>query len=115
MEKVHKYKKLKDKSFKMPIDIVARNICKKCGKLAITGLCDKALDGNDIKLEYFAKGTQPKESCDCHVKYSFSGTTGKLLSSTSDSANVKIYLKKDESSYTEATKDTPYIIPNMLK
>ena len=115
MEKVHKHKKLKNKSFKMPIDIVARNICKKCGKLAIIGLCDKALDGNDIKLEYFAKGTQPKESCDCHVKYSCSGTTGKLLNGTSDSANIKVYLKKDESSYTETTKDTPYIIPNLLK
>lgn len=116
MEKVHKYKKLKNKSFKMPVDVVAREICTKCGKLAVTGLCDEALDGNDIKMEYFAKGTQPKENCDCHVKYLFSGTTGKLVNSASyRDANVKVYLKKDESAYNEATKDTPYLIPSWLR
>ena len=74
MEKVHKVKKLKNKNFKKPEDIITRKICKKCGKLAVYGLCDRALDGNDIKTEYFARGTQPKESCDCHVKYTFSNS-----------------------------------------
>ena len=60
MEKVHKVKKLKNKNFKKPEDIITRKICKKCGKLAVYGLCDRALDGNDIKTEYFARGTQPK-------------------------------------------------------
>lgn len=114
MEKVHKYKKLKNKNFKMPVDIVTRNICTKCGKLAVTGLCDEALDGNDIKMEYFAKGTQPKENCDCHVKYLVSGTTGKILDNASyEGSNTKVYLKKDESEYNESTKDTPYLIPKM--
>ena len=70
----------------------------------------------DIKTEYFAKGTQPKERCDCHVKYTFSKATGELLNGDSSSlADVKIYLKKDESSYNEQTKDTPYLIPDQLK
>lgn len=116
MEKVHKLKKLKNRSFKRPANIVTREICKKCGKLAVPGLCDEALDGNDIKTEYFAKGTQPKERCDCHVKYTFSKATGELLNGDSSSlADVKIYLKKDESSYNEQTKDTPYLIPDQLK
>lgn len=116
MEKVHKVKKLKNKNFKKPEDIITRKICKKCGKLAVYGLCDRALDGNDIKTEYFARGTQPKESCDCHVKYTFSNSTGHMAETgASASTNDKVYLNKDESTYKAQTKDTPYIIPGWLK
>lgn len=116
MEKVHKVKKLKNKNFKKPEDIITRKICKKCGKLAVYGLCDRALDGNDIKTEYFARGTQPKESCDCHVKYTFSNSTGHVAAAgESASTNDKVYLKKDESAYKVQTKDTPYLIPGWLK
>lgn len=116
MEKVHKVKKLKNKNFKKPEDIITRKICKKCGKLAVYGLCDRALDGNDIKTEYFARGTQPKESCDCHVKYTFSNSTGHMAETgASASTNDKVYLNKDESTYKAQTKDTPYLIPGWLK
>ena len=116
MEKVHKVKKLKNKNFKKPEDIITRKICKKCGKLAVYGLCDRALDGNDIKTEYFARGTQPKESCDCHVKYTFSNSTGNMAETgASASTNDKVYLNKDESNYKAQTKDTPYLIPGWLK
>lgn len=116
MEKVHKVKKLKNKNFKKPEDIITRKICKKCGKLAVYGLCDRALDGNDIKTEYFARGTQPKESCDCHVKYTFSNSTGHMVETgASASTNDKVYLNKDESTYKAQTKDTPYLIPGWLK
>ena len=116
MEKVHKVKKLKNKNFKKPEDIITRKICKKCGKLAVYGLCDRALDGNDIKTEYFARGTQPKESCDCHVKYTFSNSTGHMAETgASTSTNDKVYLNKDESTYKAQTKDTPYLIPGWLK
>lgn len=116
MEKVHKVKKLKNKNFKKPEDIITRKICKKCGRLAVYGLCDRALDGNDIKTEYFARGTQPKESCDCHVKYTFSNSTGHMAETgASASTNDKVYLNKDESTYKAQTKDTPYLIPGWLK
>lgn len=116
MEKVHKVKKLKNKNFKKPEDIITRKICKKCGKLAVYGLCDRALDGNDIKTEYFARGTQPKESCDCHVKYTFSNSTGHMAETgASASTNDKVYLNKDESTYKAQTKDTPYLILGWLK
>lgn len=116
MEKVHKVKKLKNKNFKKPEDIITRKICKKCGKLAVYGLCDRALDGNDIKTEYFARGTQPNESCDCHVKYTFSNSTGHMAETgASASTNDKVYLNKDESTYKAQTKDTPYLIPGWLK
>ena len=116
MEKVHKVKKLKNKNFKKPEDIITRKICKKCGKLAVYGLCDRALDGNDIKTEYFARGTQPKESCDCHLKYTFSNSTGHMAETgASASTNDKVYLNKDESTYKAQTKDTPYLIPGWLK
>lgn len=116
MEKVHKVKKLKNKNFKKPEDIITRKICKKCGKLAVYGLCDRALDGNDIKTEYFARGTQPKESCDCHVKYTFSNSTGHMAETGASAlTNDKVYLNKDESTYKAQTKDTPYLIPGWLK
>ena len=112
----NKVKKLKNKNFKKPEDIITRKICKKCGKLAVYGLCDRALDGNDIKTEYFARGTQPKESCDCHVKYTFSNSTGHMAETgASASTNDKVYLNKDESTYKAQTKDTPYLIPGWLK
>lgn len=100
MEKVHKYKELSEKDFDKPSDIVSCDICTKCGLKAMKGLCDKAEDGDDIRTEYFAEGTAPKEYCKCHIRYK-----------DTESGKKKILLQKDESGYKSKTKDTPYIIP----
>ena len=97
MEKVHKLKGFKDKKNNIPSDIESCSICTKCGNIAIKGLCDKAEDGNDMRTEYFVKGTKPTEYCDCHIRYNENGKS-------------KILLKKDESEYKIKTNDTPYIM-----
>ena len=102
MENVHEYKSFKKKDFKMPSDIKSCGICTKCGLMVIKGLCDKAEDGNDIRTEYFVKGTEPKEYCKCHIRYK---------SSADKKSESRILLQKDESGYKSKTKDTPYIVP----
>ena len=52
--------------FIQPGNIVSAKICPLCGKLAVTGLCDKDTL-NPPYIEYFVMGTEPKEYCDCHV------------------------------------------------
>lgn len=44
-------------------DIVQVEICKMSGKLPVPGLCD----GN-TRMEYFAEGTQPMETCTIHYR-----------------------------------------------
>ena len=44
----------------MPDTIVSAKICTKSGKLAVEGLCDHYLGGNTVRVEYFAKGSEPR-------------------------------------------------------
>lgn len=41
-------------------------ICTKCGKLAVTGLCDSTVQGSMVAEVAYIPGTQPTEICDCH-------------------------------------------------
>lgn len=59
MSKIHE--ELPNQSFERPAGIVSATVCRKSGKLAISGICE----GN-LKSEYFAEGTVPSESCDVH-------------------------------------------------
>ncbi len=54
---------LPNKSFTMPNGIVSMTVCSRSGKLPIAGLCD-----NTLKVELFAQGTTPTESCDVHYQ-----------------------------------------------
>lgn len=69
MERVHKKKKLKYQKFKKPDDIVSCQICTKSGLLASMDICPYAEDGSHIRIEYFARGTQPQKKCNLHVNY----------------------------------------------
>ncbi len=66
MTRIHK--NLPAKSFVKPSGIVTASICKKCGKLAVEGLCDQDPRGSMVAEEYFVEGTEPTESCTCHVE-----------------------------------------------
>lgn len=63
MQRVHA--DLPDEKFNVPAGIVQVEICKKSGKLPIPGLCDVA---GCTRIEYFAEGTEPIESCDIHYQ-----------------------------------------------
>lgn len=52
---------LPNEQFPMPNGIVQVEICTQSGKLPVPGLCDGTL-----RQEYFAEGTEPKETCDIH-------------------------------------------------
>ncbi len=113
MQEVHDKKKVKPVEFKMPSDMVKADICTKCGGLAIEGLCDKAQGGDCVATEYFVRGTQPQENCDCHIKYTLCKTSGKPAKETCPEENIqeKVFLIKKE---TGDTKDTPYVLPKDL-
>lgn len=55
-----------DKTFTKSSDLESATICTKCGKLAITGLCDNTAQGDMTRTEYFKSGTRPATSCSCH-------------------------------------------------
>ena len=112
MEQIHIQKNLETKDFTKPDSIVTAKICTKSGKLAVEGVCDKYLGGNSIKTEYFAKGTEPTEKCDVHVKASVCTKSKALATDNCPSSLVKsgVYLSKDEKT---KTNDTPYVLPKI--
>ncbi len=114
MEQVHSAKKLEKGSFKIPDEIIAVNICTKCGKLAVEDLCDEALGGNTVRREYFVNGTQPVENCTCHVKYRICKESGKPATDKCprDQVEEKVYLMKEEES---GTKDSPNIMTDQMR
>lgn len=116
MEEVHETLELPYKTWEKPDNIVTATICTKCGKLAVSGLCDQAEGGSCSFTEYFAKGTVPTEMCDCHVRVSVCKKTGQLPCDSCKKVVEKVLLIKDESIYPLQceTEDTPYIVPTVI-
>lgn len=108
MERIHIEKGLEKKDFTMPDTIVSAKICTKSGKLAVEGLCDHYLGGNTVRVEYFAKGSEPRVKCDVHVKAHICTETNKLATEFCPNQKEAVYLNKTE---TGVTYDTPYILP----
>ena len=76
MSRIHET--LENKKFEKPDDIVSVTVCSESGKRAVAGLCDCDQRGSMLKTEYFAKGTEPKESCDVHIMATVCPVTGQL-------------------------------------
>ena len=114
MTRVHEVKKIEKGSFKIPDDIVAYDICTKCGGLAVEGLCEEATGGSAVRREYFVNGSQPVQNCDCHVKYRICKKSGKLATEKcpEDQVEEKVYLIKEE---TGKTKDSPYVMSKKMR
>lgn len=110
MERIHIEKGLEKQTFTMPNSIVTAKICTKSGKLANEGLCDHYIGGNSVRLEYFAKGTEPTEKCDVHVKATICTESSALATENCPLSLQKeaVFLDKTE---TGVTYDTPYILP----
>jgi len=107
MERIHK--NLERKEFTKPDSIVSAKVCTKSGKLAVEGVCDHALGGSTVRTEYFAKGTQPMEACDIHVKVNVCAESLQTPSAHCPSIIQKVFLAKPEEKCT--TADTPNILP----
>lgn len=110
--------------FLRPSSITSADICTKCGKLAVEGLCSLAVGGSCRKTEYFSMDSVPTESCDCHVKCRICKSSGHLAGDNCPESLIytAVYLQKNESSPKKEqnstlltdTADTPLIIPQYL-
>lgn len=76
MERVHE--NLEYREFTQPDGIVTAAVCRKSGKLAVSGLCDSDPRGSMVETEYFAAGTVPTEYCDHHVSATICTASGLL-------------------------------------
>lgn len=123
MDKIISVKELKTKEFDDCDDITTAYICSKSGKLAINGVCDHEIDSdsssgikNEIRKEYFAKGTVPKDYCDVHVKVTLCKSTNLLAKKSCPKNNLytRVYLVAMEDDQFETT-DADKILPSRLK
>lgn len=110
MEKIHA--ELDKKDFTMPDSIVTAKICTKSGKLEADDVCEYAPGGSTVRTEYFAKGTQPVEVCDVHMKVRICSASLQTASQNCPVSSIidKVFLIK--SGETAKTADTPYILPS---
>ncbi|MGP1611618.1 MAG: transglycosylase domain-containing protein [Catonella sp.] len=126
MDGINAKKKLKSKPFEVPESVTTALICSKCGKLAVSGLCDAAEGGSKVRKEYFAVGTVPTESCDVHVKLSICEATGEAAGPYCPNVVSKVFLVKNEAitqndAYGKVVKrqyptaDTPYILTSKVQ
>ena len=109
MERIHSELELEYKEFTRPDSIQSATVCTKCGKLAVSGLCDTALGGSCVTTEIFAKGTVPTESCTCHIAVNVCVESGKFATEYCPETESVVYLIKEE---TSETYDTPNILPS---
>lgn len=117
MEEIHTKLELKTIDFQKPDNIVTAKICTKCGKLAVKNLCDLAQDGNCMRTELFAEGSQPTENCSCHVGFRVCTESGELAGKYCPDELVKtrVYLLKDKKDKKYNTKDTKNLLPDGLE
>lgn len=78
MDRIIEKKKQKTKSFSMPKNIKKVEICAKSGKKAVKDVCSKDSEKSMVRTEYFAAGTEPKDSCDAHVAVTFCSKTNRV-------------------------------------
>ena len=116
MRRIHDGYEVKS-SFPAPGDILSATICTKCGKLAISGLCEDAYGGEAQSIEYYTPQTIPTETCDCHVRVRICKESGHLAGDACPEEDIYevVYLqKKDESAGEGKTADSSLIMPDYL-
>ena len=103
---------LEYKDFDKPSGIVTATVCKKSGKLAVAGVCDRDPRGNQVYTEYFAAGTAPTEICDHHVQATICTESGKIANEfcPEEYKQTGIYIIGGSSN----TDDGPYLLSEEL-
>jgi penicillin-binding protein 1A len=101
---------LMNKEFDKPDNIVERTICPKSGLLAIKDICDNDNLNSDKRVEYFRVGTEPKDYCHTHAKYSINKKTKEPADEflPDSDREERVYIIKNEKS---ETLDTPFVFP----
>lgn len=128
MTRIHE--NLEAKSFSKPDGLVQASICRKSGKLAVPGLCDRDPRGSMITTEYFVSGSVPEESCDNHIKVTVCKDSGALSTENCpaesleehvyiNTANIPSTLSPNAGDNAAAilgsSQDLTYIMPETLK
>ena len=85
-------------------------ICTKCGKRAVKGLCENAIHGDGTETVCFASGTAPTEKCDCHVMVAICAESGELSGPYCKHEEGRVYLK----SAVPGTEEEQYVLPASL-
>ena len=108
MKKVHA--DLPETDFPENSSLVSVDICLKCGKKAVSGLCDNTVQGDMTYTEYYVSGTQPVETCTCHEKVTICTDSDHAAGSycPTSSRTTKVYLKEA----AEGTLDEDYVLPS---
>lgn len=103
---------LEYKEFAQPDGIVTSAVCKKSGKLAVSGLCDSDPRGSMVETEYFADGTVPTEYCDHHVSATICSESGLLANEfcPAETKHTSVYIAGGSGD----TGDGPYLLPASL-
>lgn len=107
MQRVHA--DLPRKDFEMSSNLTQVEICKKSGKQAISGVCQRDPRGSQVVREYFVPGTEPTGSCDAHLSLSICNETG-LRAVSSCKATNRVYLVRPTGS-EGTTDDSNYAPP----
>lgn len=111
MNKVIEEQDLQIKDFDDCDDIETATICMKSGKLSAANICSHDPVQSMERTEYFADGTVPTESCDCHVAVTICSEShqaaGKYCPKSKRSTQVFRIRPKGSSGTTD---DSPYTI-----
>lgn len=101
MTRVHEGKP--DIGFPVPDSIETANICRKSGKLPISGICKYDPRGNAVYTEYFERGTIPKEICANHTSVTVCADSLKAPTEycTNFSSKIILITPKGNRNYTD--------------
>ncbi len=110
MTRVHEG--LEDPGFAVPDNVTTAEVCRKSGKLGVSGLCTADPRGNAIYTEYFDVTTVPMDTCDKHVICSVCDVTGLLPApACTTTSRVCIAVPSDVEGSTD---DTAYAVPTRV-
>lgn len=103
---------LEDPGFNAPAGIVQKQVCRKSGKLAVSGVCDHDPRGSMVYTEYFAEGTEPTEICDRHVSVTICSNTGLRAAESCPNKATKVYMSLG-SDASGTTDDSNYVLSRL--
>jgi penicillin-binding protein 1A len=108
MTRVHE--ELPDPGFTVPDSVTTAEICRKSGKLSVSGICSQDGRGNASYTEYFALDNIPAEVCDKHVRVTVCSVSGLLPSeSCPKETAIRIAIPEDAEGSTD---DSSYAMPS---
>jgi penicillin-binding protein 1A len=104
MARVHE--NLAAKDFTQPKGITTAAICRKSGKLAASGICDRDPRGSMVTTEFFTTDTMPTSHCDHHYSANVCTESGMLANEFCPDTADKVFIKDG----SNGTDDSPYML-----